>query len=210
MSSPGHIDARLAALAAAAGCVDAASFLGLDQVFTANQSGNTVLLGIAIGVGDGGAVARTGVSIVAFMVGVVIAVLLLRGAPRGWSARTGPVLAATAAVLVVAGALWGPLDTVALIAVVSAAMGAQSAAALRVGVPGVSTTFVTGTLTRVATQLVSDDPGSRDPAPVAAWAAYLGGAIAGGLLSRWTDGGVGVLAGAAVVAVAALAPVRRA
>ena len=37
-----YIHLRLVSLAAAAGCVDAASFLGLDQVFTANQTGNTV------------------------------------------------------------------------------------------------------------------------------------------------------------------------
>ena len=195
-----HIHARLAALAAAAGCVDAASFLALDQVFTANQTGNTVLLGIALGVGDGGAVLRTGVSVVAFVAGVMLGALALRGAPVGWSARTGLVLLAEAALIAVAAALWDPLSTVALIAIVAAAMGAQSAAAQRVGVPGVSTTFVTGTLTRIASRFVEAGPGPREAAPLAAWAAYLGGAVAGGLLSRWTDGAAAVAVGAALIA----------
>ena len=39
----------LALLACAAGAVDALSFLRLGDVFTANMTGNTVLLGIAVG-----------------------------------------------------------------------------------------------------------------------------------------------------------------
>src|SRR3989454_10880597 len=37
----------------AAGSVDAISYLALDHVFTANMTGNTVLLGLAIGQGHG-------------------------------------------------------------------------------------------------------------------------------------------------------------
>jgi uncharacterized membrane protein YoaK (UPF0700 family) len=199
-----HIHARLAALAAAAGCVDAAAFLGLDRVFPANQTGNTVLLGIALGAGDGQAALRTGVSIAAFVAGVMAAALLMRGVAPGWSGRVWRILLAQAAGLAVVAALWGPLGTPALIALVSAAMGVQSAAALRVGVPGVTTTFVTGTLTRIATQVVDRRQGPREAAPAAAWAAYLAGAVVGGLLSRWTDGGAGVLVAAAVIAVVAL------
>lgn len=36
----------------AAGCVDAISYLGLDRVFTAMMTGNTVLLGLALGQGE--------------------------------------------------------------------------------------------------------------------------------------------------------------
>jgi uncharacterized membrane protein YoaK (UPF0700 family) len=208
MPADPHIAARLAVLAAAAGAVDAASFLGLDQVFTANQTGNTVLLGIAIGVGDGDAVLRTGVSVAAFAAGVMLGARALRGATAGWSAPTGRILLVQAGLLAVAAALWAPLDTAALIAIVAAAMGVQSAAALRVGVPGVSTTYVTGTLTRMAARLVDPRAGPREVAPPLAWLAYLAGAIAGGLLSRWTDGGATVAVGAAVVVAAAL-PVPR-
>jgi uncharacterized membrane protein YoaK (UPF0700 family) len=210
MDARAYIHVRLLALAAAAGCIDAASFLGLDQVFTANQTGNTVLLGIAVGEGDGHAIVRTAVSVAGFVVGVMLAAVVLRGLANGWSRRVGAIVAVEAAVLALAGALWHPLGTVVLIAAVAAAMGAQSAAAQRVGVPGVTTTFITGTLTRFATQLVDRrDRALPDAVPPLAWGAYLAGAIVGGLLSRWTSGGVTVLVGAGVLALSAL-PVRAA
>lgn len=47
----------------AAGCVDAISYLGLNRVFTAMMTGNTVLLGLALGQGEiqAAAVRRLGV-----------------------------------------------------------------------------------------------------------------------------------------------------
>jgi uncharacterized membrane protein YoaK (UPF0700 family) len=205
MSARAYIHPRLLALTAAAGCIDAASFLGLDQVFTANQTGNTVLLGIALGEGNGHAIARTGVSVAGFVLGVVLAALALRGRATGWSRRVAAILGAEALILGAAAALWHPLGTVALILIVSAAMGAQSAAASQVGVPGVTTTFVTGTLTRAAAQLVDRRGGTRlEAAPPLAWACYLAGAIAGGALSRWTSDAVTVLVGAVIVAITAL------
>src|SRR5215470_8216887 len=45
----GWRDGVLLALTFAAGCVDALSYLGLSHVFTANMTGNAVLLGLAIG-----------------------------------------------------------------------------------------------------------------------------------------------------------------
>lgn len=204
MGREAYIHPRLVALAGAAGCVDAASFLGLQEVFTANQTGNTVLLGIALGQGDWDAVARSGVAVAAFCAGVVAAAIVLRGAAPGWNGRVNLVLAVEALLLGVLAALWGPLGTIALIALVAAAMGAQSAAAQHVGVPGVSTTFVTGTLTRIATRLVVRGDGPREAAPAVAWAAYLGGAVAGGWLSRgWSDA-AGVAAAALLVALSVL------
>ena len=57
------------------------------------------------------------------------------------------------------------LHTQALIAVSAIAMGIQSAAVRRLNVPGIATTYVTGTLTTAVTSLVA---GSRavKPAPV--------------------------------------------
>jgi uncharacterized membrane protein YoaK (UPF0700 family) len=210
MEARAYIHPRLLALAAAAGCIDAASFLGLDQVFTANQTGNTVLLGIAIGEGNGHSIVRTGVSVGGFVLGVALAAAAVRGRATGWSRPVAAVLAAEAIVLGAAAALWQPLGTIALIVIVSAAMGAQSAAAAQVGVPGVTTTFVTGTLTRFAAQIVDRRPGTRlEAAPPLAWGCYLCGAIAGGALSRWTSDAVTVLVGAVIVGLSAL-PVRAA
>lgn len=62
-------------------------------------------------------------------------------------------------------------------------------------------------LTPIA-RLVDPRAGPREVAPPLAWLAYVAGAIAGGVLSRWTDGGATVAVGAAVVVAAAL-PVPR-
>ena len=51
-------DAMLTSLSLAAGCVDAVGYLGLGQVFVANMTGNTVLLGLAILAGELRPVAR--------------------------------------------------------------------------------------------------------------------------------------------------------
>ena len=57
------------ALAFAAGYIDAVSYLGLSRVFTANMTGNTVLLGIALAQLDGDAAARSGLALAGFLAG---------------------------------------------------------------------------------------------------------------------------------------------
>jgi uncharacterized membrane protein YoaK (UPF0700 family) len=206
MSGEAYIHVRLAGLAVAAGCVDAACFLGLDQIFTANQTGNTVLLGIAIGRGDGDAVARAGLAVVAFVAGVLLGGAALRGAPRGWSRRLALVLVGEALLLALLAVLWRPAGTLPAIAVAAVAMGAQSAATLQAGIPGVTTTFVTGAITRTFTRLAQRGHGPPlEPLPAAVWLAYLAGATAGGVVTRWSDAWAVAIA-AALVAAAAIAP----
>lgn len=62
----------LLALAFAAGYIDALSYLGLGHVFTANMTGNTVLLGIALAELDGGAIARSGFALAGFLTGAAV------------------------------------------------------------------------------------------------------------------------------------------
>src|ERR1700687_3239708 len=59
-------DALLLTLTAATGSVDAVSYLGLGRVFTANMTGNLVLLGIAIGQGQLPEALRSVVALVGF------------------------------------------------------------------------------------------------------------------------------------------------
>ena len=61
------------ALAFAAGYIDAISYLGLSRVFTANMTGNTVLLGIALAQLDGDAAARSGLALAGFLAGAAAA-----------------------------------------------------------------------------------------------------------------------------------------
>jgi uncharacterized membrane protein YoaK (UPF0700 family) len=204
MEARAYIHLRLLALAAAAGCIDAASYLGLEQVFTANQTGNTVLLGIALGEGDSHAILRTALSLGGFVAGVVVAAVVLRGVTAGWQPRVNVVLGLEAAVLILAAILWDPVGVIALITVISLAMGLQSTAAQHIGVPGVTTTFVTGTLTRIATRLVDRGRTPPERTPALSWLTYLGGAIAGGALSHWTGDAMTVVVGAALVALSVL------
>ncbi|MGN6697263.1 MAG: YoaK family protein, partial [Thermomicrobiales bacterium] len=63
-------DTLLLLLAGAAGSLDAISYLGLGHVFTANMTGNTVLLGVALAQRDMPAALRNAVALVGFGVGV--------------------------------------------------------------------------------------------------------------------------------------------
>jgi uncharacterized membrane protein YoaK (UPF0700 family) len=206
-------------LGGAAGYLDAVGYLTLG-IFTANMTGNTVLLGIAIGQGRWAAMVRVLVALAAFLAGAGGGALLLRERQR-----MGSVLGVEAACVLTGLAVWWgglPESRVALllIALLSAAMGAQSAAVRRVGQQRISTTYVTGTLTSLAVDTVSQilarrERRRRPPAEPAAsargtlplltgiWATYIAGAVIGGFAqSRWGFRSVVllviVLAGAAV------------
>ncbi|MER6506938.1 YoaK family protein [Nonomuraea sp. NPDC001636] len=181
------------ALALAAGAVDALSFLALGQVFTANMTGNIVLLGLALGTGDASHVIRSGIALAAFCLGLAIGFTLLGGTtpagrapPREREPAEGPaggpvggpagvpigvpvrplvVLVAELALLLVVAAGWAArvLPHPALIAASGTAMGLQSAVTRWAGGPGLSTTYVTGTLTSLAGRAVGPRSGVLRP-----------------------------------------------
>ncbi|HMC05510.1 MAG TPA: YoaK family protein, partial [Actinomycetota bacterium] len=64
-----------------AGCTDAISYLGLGRVFTANMTGNTVLLGVAVAQRDAGAAARSAAALGGFVLGAIV--VGLAPEPRG-------------------------------------------------------------------------------------------------------------------------------
>lgn len=175
-----------------AGCVDALSYLRLGGVFTANMTGNTVLLAIAVVRGDGGQAERSALAFAGFVAGVALAAML---APRWALVTEGGLLAAVALLELL-------VPSHALIAVAAAAMGAQSVATRRHSPSGVNVTYVTGTTTSMVSRWVAralhredDGPGL----PTAVWALYLAGGLAGAGLAhapRW----VGFAAAAVVVA----------
>jgi uncharacterized membrane protein YoaK (UPF0700 family) len=161
------------ALTLLAGLVDAAVFVGLGGEFVANQTGNCVLLAVGLAhwldTGDpGGAVVGPLVSLLAFCAGALAAGLL------GRRSR----LLAEAVLLIVAAVLPGP--RVARIALAALAMGIQSVHAVKLGVPGVTTTVVTGTLASLFSR-VTDEPPRREGAGVLGlvWLLYVVGAAAG-------------------------------
>src|SRR5947209_15890383 len=86
---PSAKPACLLALALAAGAVDAASYLGLGRVFTANMTGNTVLLGVALARGTGADAARAATALGGFCVGAAAGVGMAKTAGR-WPGRATP------------------------------------------------------------------------------------------------------------------------
>ncbi|MDP9432441.1 MAG: DUF1275 domain-containing protein [Actinomycetota bacterium] len=150
------------ALTAATGCVDAVSYLGLGQVFTANMTGNLVVLGLAVGKAE---VVRAGLSVVAFAAfaaGVLAGAWLARPAPVAvlWPAGVNRALLAELAILcaflagwLISGATPGLAMQYTLVVLSAAAMGVQSALTRRIAVAGVATTYITGTLTAALADL---------------------------------------------------------
>jgi uncharacterized membrane protein YoaK (UPF0700 family) len=193
-------NALLLLLAGAAGCIDALSYLGLGQVFTANMTGNTVLLGVALCRARWWAVARSGAALVSFLAGVAVgaAVAERGGEDVAWPPSVTAALALEFAALLALAAGWafaGGTQAVlyCLIFLSALAMGVQSAAVGRLGVSSVSTTFVTGTLTtftqRSVDRLSSADDGEEPKngprLTAGVWLVYLAGATAGGAADVW-------------------------
>ncbi|MGI8911430.1 MAG: YoaK family protein, partial [Rubrobacteraceae bacterium] len=201
----------LVLLSLAAGCVDAVGFLGFGEVFVANMTGNTVLLGIAIGQGDGQAALRAGTALAGFICGVAAgAVVVGRKRERGvWPKAVTAALAVELAVLISFAGGWlfagsepSRAITLLLISLSSLAMGVQSSAVRRLGVPGVATTYITGTLTNLTEGAIDwlrtfrslkttggngeEQPEPAQPSarglllPADVWLAYGAGAVAGG------------------------------
>lgn len=152
---------RLAVVAAllsyATGAGDAFAFVQLGGVFTANMTGSIVLSGLTSRPGYGALVAGAAVALGAFLIAVYAA---SRATPRKPAARWSRIRAVLVAVialdlvvLILKSVQSTPGTTLRLLmlAASAAAMGAQTAAAKRASHgAGVTTTFVTGTLTSLA------------------------------------------------------------
>lgn len=142
--------------------MDAASYLGLGSVFTANMTGNTILLAIAVA--------------------------LIRAAGR-WPGLAVPALGLETTLLAIVLIVWASAGTPALtryavIALSAGAMGAQSAAVRSSHVRGVNTTYITGTLVNAIGRLVdrarhSQARSNGSALPGRVWVGYALGALGG-------------------------------
>ena len=193
----GQADARwlewsLPALAWVGGSLDAVSYLALGHVFTANMTGNTVLLATAFGSGELPNAQRSLLAVVGFALGGAAGTSLLRGQPTGWNLQVNRVLSLEAAVLGIAMIAFGwtwddPLPgwlVQPLIVVLGTAMGLQSAAVRKVHLAGVWTTFITGTLTEWVAGLVEREPSRSSQVAHVQASVYLTYGLAA-LLTAW-------------------------
>jgi uncharacterized membrane protein YoaK (UPF0700 family) len=151
--------AVLLGLTVVSGLIDAVSYLGLGHVFTANMTGNVVVLGFAAAGAPGFSVPHTLTSIGSFLLGAVaggrIAVRMDTGSRRTWarvSFGAEALLVGVAAVIAFAAPGDGA-TTYPLIALTAFAMGLRNATVRKLKVSNLSTTTV---LTMTLTGLVSD------------------------------------------------------
>jgi uncharacterized membrane protein YoaK (UPF0700 family) len=149
-------DALLIALTFAAGVVDAVSYLGLGQIFTANMTGNVVFLALAVGERSLLTALHSVGALLGFSIGAIIAgqILANQTAPGTWPRRVTWLLCCELACLLAFAVLWVGVNGVPgqdllyiLIGLSSFGMGLQNAAARHLHVPGLTTTVVTTALT---------------------------------------------------------------
>jgi uncharacterized membrane protein YoaK (UPF0700 family) len=195
-------DVWLLGLALAGGVLDATSYIGLGKVFTANMTGNTVLLAVALARGNGADAARSAVALGGFSVGAAIGVMVTEAGARPWPARPEAALVlemlALAALLVLWAVVGVPAIRYALVAIAGAVMGLQSAAVRASDIRGVTTTYMTSTLLNAIARLVERVRGTpaerQGPSlPGAAWVTYgLGAMAAAFAVPSWQAGIVAV------------------
>jgi uncharacterized membrane protein YoaK (UPF0700 family) len=188
----GRRDILLIGLTFATGVVDAVSYLGLGQIFTANMTGNVVFLALALGERSVLTALHSAGALLGFSLGAMFAGrILTRPRPSGpWPRRVTWLVWGELACMVAFAALWvsaggRPDDGLlyVVIALSSFGMGIQNAVARHVAVPGLTTTVITGALTGFMVDLPAlgiTGPGQRR----AGWtvAALFSGAALGATL----------------------------
>jgi uncharacterized membrane protein YoaK (UPF0700 family) len=194
------------------GMIDAVCYLGLGRVFTANMTGNVVVIGFAAAGAPGFSARASLTSLAVFLVGAAAGGRLTGYvAPRS---RTLSSAIAAEAIFVGAGAAvastaatvatgWGQYTTISLLAF---AMGIRNAVVRGLSIPDTTTTVLTMTLTGLAAD--SALAGGTNPRAVrraASAVAMLLGAVIGAALFLHKGPGLPLVISAATAALMAIA-----
>jgi uncharacterized membrane protein YoaK (UPF0700 family) len=180
-------------LALNSGLTDAAGYLALGGAFSSVMTGNMVLLGLSLGSAAGTLALHAGAAVLAFVCGCAIGTRVAGTARAGdpiWPrAVTRALVLQSVAVAIYAVAWWGtaarpgPALQLALLAVNALALGVQSSAVQRFGVAGLSTTYLTGTLTTAVIRVVSGRPLREIGHSLLILTGLIAGAVIGALLA---------------------------
>jgi uncharacterized membrane protein YoaK (UPF0700 family) len=199
----------LLGLTTVTGVVDAVSFLGLGHIFTANMTGNVVFLGFAIGGGTGVSVGRSLTALSAFACGGICGGRInTRDVTPARSLLIAMCFESLLLVLAVASAAPSEVNasSVAYIVIVftALAMGLRNAVVRKLGVPDLTTTVLTLTITGLAADSrLGGGKGDRSGRRMLSITAMCIGAIGGAvLLGRF---GLSAALGVAALAVMGLA-----
>jgi uncharacterized membrane protein YoaK (UPF0700 family) len=212
-------DVRLLVLAASAGSSDAWSYFGLGHAFVANMTGNTVILGLAV-FQDHGDMLHPAIALGCYAGGAMLGSLLTEKVQPGavWARAISWTLMLEALLLLAAEAGWIAIhlhiryspSLEVLLGTLALAIGMQSGAMVQLKIPGIVTTYITGTWTTMLSGLVrlgrqeqrTQETEKRLAMQAAVLTAYFLSAVLAGWLFRHLPLAVGVLPGLSVLLVA--------
>jgi uncharacterized membrane protein YoaK (UPF0700 family) len=150
----------LLAMTIVTGLVDAVSFLSLGRVFTANMTGNVVILAFATARVSGLSIARSSTALLSFLVGAILggrimaranAEAQIQFAAQAFLLEIAFLLAASFCAIGYRGHLLeDSFQRFALIALMALAMGTRNAAVRKLAIPDLTTTVLTLTITGIA------------------------------------------------------------
>jgi uncharacterized membrane protein YoaK (UPF0700 family) len=200
------------ALTFTTGIIDAIGYLGLDRVFTANMTGNVVVLGMAIAQAEDLPIVGPAVALGCFLLGAALGGRLLRSSRVGWSGRTTAAFSTTGSIVLLLGIacfVVVPTEGTPWAYVVTGflglAMGLQAASARRIGVADVTTVVVTSTIVGLASESRLAGGTSKNwVRRVLAVALIIAGATCGALLLR-LHFGIGMMVAGGLTLLVALA-----
>jgi uncharacterized membrane protein YoaK (UPF0700 family) len=187
----------LLGMTAQTGIVDAVSFLGLGHIFTANMTGNVVILGFALAGAAGFSIARSSLALAAFLLGATIGGRFstrMSSSPLPHWASTAFVaeglLLITAALASLTLGSSGSQNSIPLFAVIvlaALAMGIRNATVRKLAVPDLTTTVLTLTITGLAADSsLAGGTNPRRQRRIGAVLAMFAGAAVGTLMLKWS------------------------
>lgn len=141
------------------GLIDAISYLGLGHVFTANMTGNVVFLAFAVAGAPGLSLTRSLTALVAFLIGALIggraATRLSELVRPNWittalSLEAALLLASTVVAINFRHSPGSPFQSYSIIVLTACAMGIRNATVRKMGIPDLTTTVLTLTITGLA------------------------------------------------------------
>ena len=221
-------DLLLGLLAVTAGSADGWSYFGLGHAFVANMTGNTVFLGMALFQKHGEPL-HSLLALGCYAAGVIAGSLLTRNVQADktnlWPRVISRTLLIEALLLLFAELGWIAAHThlaptiplLLLLATVAFAIGLQSAAMLQLKIPGIVTTYISGTWTSLMSGLVKirihapaqeHEFENRLLMQAAILAVYFLSAVLTGFLFRYLPAAVGALSALSVLFVAAYGLLR--
>jgi uncharacterized membrane protein YoaK (UPF0700 family) len=149
----------LLGMTAVTGLVDAVSFLSLGRVFTANMTGNIVILAFATARVPGLSIARSLTALLSFLVGAILGGRVMARAGADSQIRMAAQAFVLEVVFLLAASfcsigytsdlLENSFQPFALIALTAVAMGARNAAVRKLAIPDLTTTVLTLTITGI-------------------------------------------------------------